>query len=299
MSSSASAATSADFVPEFFLRELKSSARKGEFALVQTLLSDYEERFGRDAFYAEALSWVARSASSKGFSAEARDYANRAYALACQHLGGDIAVAGSPVALAVGAAIEVEAQLRTAEGGEAAAVGYLTEELERFAAQPFRIRIRKNLHALSLPGSSALPLDWDPLPGTSAGNAALLEAPCLLFFWAHWCSDSRAQARTLTRLQEDPETAVRLVAPTRLFGYITKGTPATEAEELAHILEIRKVDYPVLGSAVIPFGTTNFDRYGASTFPTLVGIQPGGKVAFFHAGTLKAEDLAARVRQLG
>lgn len=299
MSSPASPTASADFVPEFFLRELKSAARKGEFALVQTLLGDYEERFGCDAFHAEALSWVARSASSKGFSAEARDYANRAYALACQHLGQDVAVAGSPVALAVGAAIEVEAQLRTAEGGEAAAVAYLEEQLERFTAQPFRTRIRKNLHMLSLPGCAALPLDWDPLPGSVAGNAALLEAPCLLFFWAHWCSDSRAQARTLTRLQEDPETAVPVVAPTRLFGYITKGTPATETEELAQVLEVRKVDYPVLASAPIPFGTANFDRYGASTFPTMVGIQPGGKVAFFHAGALKAEDLAARLRQLG
>lgn len=298
MSAPSSPTQSAEFVPEFFLRELKSAARKGEFPLVESLLRDYEERFQKDAFYAESLSWVARSASAKGFAAGAHHYARAAYLLATQLLAGNVAEPYSPTALAAGAAVEVEAQLRLAEEGKDAAVAYLQQQLELFASQPFHVRIRKNLHLLALPGTPALPLDWQPLPGSPAGQPALLDAPCLLFFWAHWCSDSRAQARALTRLLENPETAVPVIAPTRLFGYITKGSPAPEADELAHLVEIRKVDYPVLAEAPIPFGSANFERYGVSTFPTLVGIRAGGAVAFFHPGLLKAEELAGRLRSL-
>lgn len=291
-------AVSAEFVPVFFLRELKAAARKGEFALVEMLLGDYETRFGKDGFYAESLSWVARSTASKGFAYEARDYARNAYMLAASHFGTEIVLPNSPLALAVGAAIEVEAQLLLSDEGTAAATAYLERQLERFESQPFRIRIRKNLHSIALAGKPAPPLDWDPLPGSAPGAPALLHGPCLIFFWAHWCSDSRAQSRIIARLSEISEGRIAVVAPTRLYGYISKGNAVGEAVEQAHLQEVRPVDYPDLASCPIPFGEANFERYGASTVPTLAGIRPGGSVGFFHAGVLRAEDLAGRLRLL-
>ncbi|MDZ7639772.1 MAG: hypothetical protein U5J83_16225 [Bryobacterales bacterium] len=288
----------AEFAPEFFLRELKAAARKGEFPLVATLLQEYEERFTRDAFYAESLSWVARSAAAKGFASEARDHARMAYALAVSQLGDGVAATGSPLELAAGAAIEVESQLLLSGDGPSAAIGYLEQQLARFPGQPFQTRIRKNLHLLALTGKPAPAIDWEPLPGTFPGDECLLKGPRLLFFWAHWCSDSRAQARGLAKLQETPAGSIPMIAPTRLFGYITKGKPAEEAEELDRLQEIRRVDYAVLASSPIPFGAGNLDRYGASTFPTLVGIRGDGRVEFFHAGAMRAEELAERLTAL-
>ena len=287
-----------EFVPVLFLRELKAAARSGEFPLAETLLGDYEARFGRDDFYAESLSWVARTAAPKGFAAEARFYAQSAYTLASELLDAEIVPADAPLALALSAAIEVESQWLLSGEGANAAAAYLEGQLALFEAQPFRIRIRKNLHLVALAGRRAPAVDWTPLPGSPPGDPSLLHRPCLLFFWAHWCSDARAQARTVARLRKTFEGVISVVAPTRLFGYTTKGNFVEEAEELAHLQEIRQVDYPDLAACPIPFGAENFDRYGASTIPTLVGIRPGGSVGFFHAGVLKEDALEERLRSL-
>lgn len=287
-----------EFAPELFLRELKAAARGGEFPLVETLLGDYEARFGKDAFYAEALSWVARATASKGYAVEALGYARNAYALATDQLQSEVVQASAPLALAVSASIEVESDLLLSKEGAAAAAAYLRRQLEIFESQPFRMRIRKNLHSIALAGQPAPPLDWAPLPDSAPGDSTLFNGPCLLFFWAHWCSDARAQARAVARIRKTFEGVLSIVAPTRLFGYTTKGNFVPEAVELAHLQELRQVDYPDLATCPIPFGEGNFDRYGASTVPTLVGIRPGGTVAFFHAGTLKAEALEERLRPL-
>lgn len=287
-----------EFVPALFLRELKAAARNGEFPLVETLLGDYEARFGKDDFYAESLSWVARAAALKSFTAESSSYAKSAYSLAVEMLNAEIVPADAPLALALSAAIEVESQLLLSAEGTNAAAAYLESQLARFEAQPFRTRIRKNLHLLTLAGQTAPAMDWTPLPGSPVGDPALLDRPCLLFFWAHWCSDARTQARAIARVRPTFEGVLSVVAPTRLFGYTTKGNFVDETVELAHLEEIRQVDYPDLATCPIPFGTENFDRYGASTIPTLVGVRPGGSVGFFHAGVLMEDALLERLRSL-
>ncbi len=284
-----------EFVPVLFLRDLKAAARKGQFPLVESLLAGYRERSGQDACYAEFVSWVARSAASKGFQAEARRYAATAYELAAGKLEAELAPVDSPLTVAMGAAIELESGWLLEKDGAPAAIAYLSRELDRFASQPLRIRIRKNLHLLALAGQTAPALDWTPLAGTSAGSAAVFDEPCLIFFWAHWCSDSRNQARILGGLPRAILDRIRLVAPTRLFGYITKGNAAEADIELARIQEVLPLDYSVFRSCPIPLPAGNFDLYGASTIPTLVGVRPGGVVSFFHAGLLGAEPLETRL----
>lgn len=286
-----------DFVPEYFLRELRSAARKGDFSLVSTLLNDYEAKFSKDAFYAESLSWVARRAMSNGFNKEALAFAHDAYDLACSKIGEEPVIAGSHLALAIGASIEVQSQALIEAGKTAEAVELLEEQLARFEAQPFRIRLRKNLNALTLVGQRPPALDWELLPGSAPARNDVLQGPCLLFFWAHWCSDSRTQGRTLARMKELFKD-LPVVAPTRLFGYITKGNSVPEADEIEHIREVRKVDYPVLADIPLPCSLSNFDHFGASTIPTMVGVGRNGKVAFFHPGTLSQEDLESRLRAM-
>ncbi|MCZ2156856.1 MAG: hypothetical protein LC114_23660 [Bryobacterales bacterium] len=287
-----------DFVPILFLRDLKAAARKGEFSLVDSLLADYEGCFGQDACYAEFVSWAARSAASKRFRAEAQRYARSAYDIAASKLESAIVASDAPLAVAIGAAIELESGWLVETKGTPAAVEYLRRELERFGSQPLQIRIRKNLHLLSLAGQTAPMLDWSPLSGTTAGGQAIFDEPSLIVFWAHWCSDSRNQARTLSRIPRDLLSLIRLVAPTRLFGYLTKGNSAEPDAELVHLQEVLRVDYPVFHTCPIPLSSENFEVYGASTIPTLVGIQAGGEVGFFHAGFLSAEQLETRIAGL-
>src|ERR1035438_7613247 len=74
---------------------------------------------------------------------------------------------------AVGAAIEVHAQVLAARGEAGDAVTFLREQLALFGATSLHERIQKNLNLLSLEGKPAPPLDeaeWlGPKPGSLGG----------------------------------------------------------------------------------------------------------------------------------
>ncbi len=264
------------------------------------LLAEWESHWGKGASYAETLSWAARAYASKGHRDNAARCAGEAYALAAalppvEEGAPDVAALRHSRDVALGAAIEVQAQLATGDGRSGEAVRYLGEMLALYENEGFSTRIRKNLLQLTLAGEPALPLEGEALPGGSAITVPLGERPLVVFFWAHWCSDSRAQGRTLSRILDGGAyPTVGLVAPTCLFGYITKGTAAAaeeEKEQMATVLVaeyawmLRRPDTRVLLSA------ETIARYGASTFPTLVLIDGGGVVRRYHPGPVKFEDL--------
>jgi hypothetical protein len=291
---------SEELIPEVFLRDLRFAARGAEHAEVERLLRVCESSCGKGAFLAEALSWAARAYFKKGHLQHAALRAQETYTLAASLVDGgetleSVAGVENPLATALGAAIEVTAQLAVAEGRSADAIAHLQEMEERYRGLPIHTRIRKNLLQLTLQGQPAPALDMTPLPKTEQGEFVLGNGRILLFFWAHWCSDSRTQSRTLGLILAKPEFAdIRLIAPTRRFGYVSKGTAAEEAEEITHIREVLSVDYPLLREKVpIPYGTGNFETYGASTFPTLVLIDHEGVVRLYHPGVMKLDALEA------
>ncbi|MCW5964851.1 MAG: hypothetical protein KIT83_12500 [Bryobacterales bacterium] len=297
-----------DPAPELLIRDLKSAARKANHDEVTRLLRECESHWGRGAVYAEALSWAARAYFSKGHVEPAAQRASDAYALSealvrSGNAGLDTSAGQAALTTAQGAAIEVTAQIAAGAGRADEAVRYLREMEERHQGQAFTARIRKNLLQLTLVGERSLPLVFDPLPGSRTMEDPIGQRPVLLFFWAHWCSDSRAQGRTLSRFFESLQgSELVLVAPTRLFGYITKGTPAEEAEETAHIVTVLDADYPWLRDiprACVPFGRANFERYGASTVPTLALIDRHGAVCAYHPGVMKLETLQSLVAEAG
>lgn len=297
-----------EFVPEIFLRDLRYAARRAEHDEVERLLAYCERQEGKGAFFAEALSWAARAYLKKEHNRHAALRAREAFDLAASLVEAGEAVdpmAGiaNPLATALGAAIEVIAQVDVAEGRQAEAVAFLRELEEGYHGFPFHTRIRKNLLQLTLEGQPAPTLRMEPLPGSGKPLPSPIgRGRVLLFFWAHWCSDSRMQSRTLGEFLAKKENAdIQLVAPARTFGYITKSTPADADAEMAHIREVLAADYPLLrgDSVQVPFGPENFEAYGASTFPTLVLTDAEGIVGMYHAGPMKLDALEAAAARVG
>jgi thiol-disulfide isomerase/thioredoxin len=235
---------------------------------------------------AEAISWQARVALEQKNYPKADALAAQAYQFT-QHLN----IAKDPkLQTALGAAIEVHAQVLAAQGERAEAVGYLREQLKTYAATPVRARIQKNLNLLNLEGKPAPPLVMthmlgpDKAPKTSG-------RPVLLFFWAHWCADCKAEAPFLTQMPHD----LLVIAPTQHYGYVGATENIPPAEETKYIDQVRQQFYPHLP---VPLSEENFKTYGASTTPTIVLIDRQGIVRLYHPGVMNPAELAALASKL-
>ena len=149
-------------------------------------------------------------------------------------------------------------------------------------------------------GTPAPPLDeaiWlGPKP---ASLVALRGHAVLLFFWAHWCPDCKAEAPVLAQIAHvyGPKGLV-LIGPTKLYGYAAQGDPAAPAEETRYIDAIRRQFYSSLYDMTVPVSAANFQAYGASTTPTIVLLDGNGIVRFYHPGAVSEAELAGRIEAL-
>ncbi len=230
---------------------------------------------------AEAISWQARTALGQKDYARAEALAEQAYQYAhALNIQKD-----ARLQTALGAAIEVQA----AQGQRAEAVTYLRVQLNAYLNTPIRARIQKNLNLLNLEGKPAPVLDMAHMLGPKA--PVTKGHPVMLFFWAHWCGDCKAEAPYLTQMPRD----LVVIAPTQHYGYVgaTENIPA--AEETKYIDQIRQQFYPNLP---VPLSEENFKMYGASTTPTIVLIDRQGIVRLYHPGVMNPQELAALAAKL-
>lgn len=199
------------------INRVRAAAVKHDLRLAQRLIRDYRQQRGTSPELLEARSWLARGALAKGLYTEAVEYGRPVRRSVIRRLRGESLDSEPHLASALGASIEVVAQSLAQRSRRSDAVRFLKGELGKYGATSIRTRIRKNLNLLTLEGRAAPALEireWlgpKPLPFSK-----LLGHPIILFFWARYCDDSRAQARVLGRIwREFIGRGLVLIAPTR------------------------------------------------------------------------------------
>jgi thiol-disulfide isomerase/thioredoxin len=272
------------------ITDVRESLARGDAARAAETIRAYRASKGVTPEAVEALSWMARGELAKKNLVQADKYAQETYKLSLDQLKTHPLAHDANLQIALGAAIEVEANVLTTRGQRAEAITYLEEQLKTYYATPLRPRIQKNINLLSLEGKRAPALERVAIP---AGK------PVLLFFWAHWCGDCKYEGPILARIKTEfaPKGLV-FIAPTQKYGYVKGGEDAPPAVELPYIEQVRQQYYGGVIDAPAAVSEENFNRYGASTVPTLVLIDRNGIVKMYHPGVLTYEELRPRVESL-
>lgn len=246
------------------------------------------------------MSDIARAKLGLGQVTAAQSYAHETEQLCRQELAHRSLDAEPRLPLALGAAIEVQAQALAENGKRSAALALLRAALRRYGNTSLEARLQKNLNLLTLEGRPAPPLAESQYLGPKPPPlSALRGRPVLLFFWAHWCSDCKHEEPIISRLanQYGPK-GLALLGPTQRYGYAAYGEPAGPQAELQYIDSVRRQYYGDLRNMPVPVSKLNFDRYGASTTPTLVLINRRGNVAMYHPGALSYDELRAEIEKV-
>jgi len=260
---------------------------------------NYQKQMGTTPEFAAALSWIARGNFELRQLDQADKVASETHDLSVQLLKTRRLDKDPQLQTALGASIEVHAQVLAGRGERAEAVSYLRQELVAYGNSPIGERIRKNLNLLNMEGKPAPAIDITQSMGVKPASLAALKGKAvLLFFWAHWCSDCKGEGPIIAELLKTygPKGLVAL-APTRLYGYVAGGVDAAPVTEKKYIEQIRQQYYPTLADVPVPFGESNFLQYGASTTPTIVLIDRAGIVRFYHPGAVSGQELAVQIQR--
>lgn len=273
---------------EDIIERVRASFAAGSDGPATEALRAYRTANGVTPEFLEAYSWLARVELSSRNYEPAEKFARDIHAAAVEQLKSRPLDREPHLPIALGAAIEIQSKLFLAQGRRSEAVSYLQAQLKTFANTSIVTRIRKNLLLADLEGKPAPPLENVALPKGK---------PALMFFWAHWCADCKAEIPILTRIMAEfgPQGLV-LLAPTQKYGYMARGQDAKPAEETAYIEQMRRAYYAGVIKETAPISETNFVRYGVSTTPTLVLVDGGGIVRTYHPDKMTYAALRTAVQ---
>jgi thiol-disulfide isomerase/thioredoxin len=285
------------FTQTTLVADVRAALARNDIAGANRLVVDFRRDQGTTPEALEALSWVGRGALAIGDNDAAVRYSQDTRQLVVAMLKNRALDRDPHLAIALGAAIETEAKAMAATGQRASAVLFLQQQRDLYRTTLIRARIQKNIHLLSLEGQPAPPLTASehlgaPMPMTDG-------RPVLLFFWAHWCPDCKAEAPIIAEIQAAYRNqGLIVIGPTRRYGYAAGGVDATPAEELAHIEKVRQQYYGTIKDMAVPVSDEDALGYGMDATPTLVLVDRQGKVALYHPGAMTRAQLEPYIKTL-
>ena len=271
---------------------IRGKISAGDLLSAESVLEVYREKHGEDVRYCSGLAWLARGALLLGDDEKARRYANDVRARCADSLAR--LDQNDDLAVALGAAIEVDAQLLERERGAEAAAAMLSAELDRLEGPvSLRSRINKRLNLISLAGRRAPELEVDDWLGARPPTLASLKGrPVVLFLWAEWCADCRAQAASLARIKSrHAADGLQILALSR---YYEKAADKRAAEK-ARVDSVWKADYAGIGTIPLVMSTASMERYGGSSTPTFVFVDRAGVVRDYTPTRLTDAEFERRL----
>jgi thiol-disulfide isomerase/thioredoxin len=282
------------------IEDVRTSLARNNFTAGDAELQTYRTQQGVTPEYLEALSWMARASLAANQIDRAESYATQTETLSRQLLLKRSLDSDPHLPAALGAALEVRAQVLAAQGQQTQAVALLQRSLATYGNTSIRARLQKNLNLLSLTGHPAPSLAITQYIGPKPVALSQLKgSPVLLFFWAHWCPDCKNEAPILASLSSEfVSKGLTVVAPTQLYGYAAQGEDAKPKDEFAYAEHVWQHFYPGLQAAPVPVSKENFNRYGASTTPTLVLLDRNGRVSLYHPGVMSYDDLRSAIEKV-
>src|SRR6202167_6226184 len=139
--------------------DVETAMSHGNFPMAEAMLQSYRSQRGITPEYLEALSWLARGDLITRQFDKADATAKETEKLVQQSLAARPLDAEPHLPLALGAAIEVQAQVLTANGDRAGALALLRKDLLTYRATSIHTRLQKNINLLTLEGRPAPQLE--------------------------------------------------------------------------------------------------------------------------------------------
>jgi thiol-disulfide isomerase/thioredoxin len=274
--------------------------QQGDLADASALVAQYRRLNGDTPEALEAFSWVARGEAAAGNLTQAIQDAKEIEHAAQTSLATRKLDAEPHLPLALGAAYEVEADVLTQQNKRTEALQMLRAGLTTWRGTSLVDRLQKNINVLTLQGRPMPVLretawigEKPTVPNTWRGK------PLLLFFWAHWCADCKAEAPIIHALaQEFEPKGLVVIAPTRLYGYTAEEENAPPEKEKAFINRVFDRYYADIPNVRVPLDSGNFERFGASTTPTIVLVDRRGTVRLYHPGVIDEAALRNSIEDL-
>src|SRR5690242_14879042 len=131
---------------------------QGGIPAAEADVNSYKAQRGDTPELTEAISWIARGALDANQLDLADRYASQTRSLVAAQSKGRPLDAEPHLALALGAAIEVQAQVLAARGQRSKALALLEAAHQRYGATSIRPRIQKNINLLTMTGRPAQPI---------------------------------------------------------------------------------------------------------------------------------------------